>query len=93
MLSECIHVLSVYRLQLTASVPRSLKTKMERVAISLAAGDATNLELRLLKVVEEVLGKHAKARQPRVKQDERRLRAPFALRRNADCRGAKSFFW
>ena len=30
---------------------------MERVAISLAAGDATNLELRLLKVVEEVLGK------------------------------------
>ena len=51
---------------------------MERVAISLAAGDATNLELRLLKVVEEVLGKHAKARQPRVKQDERRVRAPFA---------------
>ena len=66
---------------------------MERVAISLAAGDATNLELRLLKVVEEVLGKHAKARQPRVKQDERRMQAPFALRRNADCRGAKSFFW
>ena len=48
---------------------------MERVAISLAAGDATNLELRLLKVVEEVLGKHAKARQPRVKQDERRVHA------------------
>ena len=48
---------------------------MERVAISLAAGDATNLELRLLKVVEEVLGKHAKARQPRVKQDERREHA------------------
>ena len=62
---------------------------MERVAISLAAGDATNLELRLLKVVEEVLGKHAKARQPRVKQDERRVH----LRRNADCGGAKSFFW
>ena len=55
-----------------AKTKTKTKTKMERVAISLTAGDATNLELRLLKVVEEVLGKHAKARQPRVKQDERR---------------------
>ena len=46
------------------------------MTISLAASDATfNLALRLLKVVEEVLGKRAKARQPRVKQDERRVHA------------------
>ena len=56
------------------------------MTISLAAGDATNLALRLLKVVEEVLGKQAKARQHRVKQDAARVHAQSLGCRNADCR-------